>query len=624
MQDIVIKTPSMNSVIHCGKGTFEKYATKLAEKKIFIVTDSNVYKYYKELIEKTFGNAPLFIIKAGEKSKNKNTLFKILDKMVEVQLTRSATVVALGGGVVGDITGLAASLYMRGTHLVQIPTTLLAQVDSSVGGKTAVDYGKVKNAIGAFYQPEEVIIDPLFLDTLPKREIRCGLGEIIKYATLNRCIYEKLLSTSDFFDKSFLEEITAPCVQHKADCVEKDEHDLNGLRKSLNVGHTTGHALELYYGKRSHGEYVLIGLYHEMYIANRCGIICPEYKQNFEKFIKKVIGKVPCFDDIENAARLAVHDKKNKTATEISFVVPQKKYEWGEVLLPVNKYVELVKECNEFIKTGKEHVLKLTVIGKDVSQSSSPKMHKFIASHTGHEMIYDNISIPEEQFEDKIGEILDSYDGMNVTIPFKLSIIPRLKETHGAASALHSVNTVNTLRHGFSTDGAGFMLMLENENVHLECKSVLLLGAGGAGRAVAYEMIESGATVEVYDRSEESLSCLVADVPKVKALKEVLPKKYDIIINATGVGMHKSVGKTPVGEEILSLCDTAIDLIYVPEKSRFLEIAESLGKKIINGKAMLFYQAYVAQLIYYNRFGWGNDYSAEAKKLYEEYLKEGL
>ncbi|MDE7439555.1 MAG: 3-dehydroquinate synthase [Clostridia bacterium] len=191
MTDIILNTAS-TSVIHCGEGAFSKYAPRIEGRK-FIVTDTNVYKLYSNMIEEYFADAPIKIIPAGEKSKTLSKLTEILNAMADASLKRDCTVIAFGGGVIGDIAGLAASLYMRGVKVVQIPTTLLAQVDSSVGGKTAVDFKNVKNLIGTFYQPQEVIVDPIFLKTLPTREIRCGLGEIIKYGALDKNIYDKLL-----------------------------------------------------------------------------------------------------------------------------------------------------------------------------------------------------------------------------------------------------------------------------------------------------------------------------------------------------------------------------------------------------------------------------------------------
>ena len=161
----------ISSTIHCGEGAFSEYAPRIMGRK-FIVTDSNVLRLYSRLIKETFADSPIFVLPAGERSKTLSKLTEILSAMADAGIKRDCTVIALGGGVVGDIAGLAASLYMRGVKLVQIPTTLLAQVDSSVGGKTAVDFKHIKNLIGSFYQPQEVIVDPMFLKTLPAREIR--------------------------------------------------------------------------------------------------------------------------------------------------------------------------------------------------------------------------------------------------------------------------------------------------------------------------------------------------------------------------------------------------------------------------------------------------------------------
>lgn len=354
MEDIVISTPTVNSVIHCGKGAFGRFAPAVAQKKPFIITDGNVAKIYGGLIKETFGEAPLHVIPAGEASKNTARLIAILKDMVERGVTRSSTVVAFGGGVVGDIAGLAASLYMRGVNVVQIPTTLLAQVDSSVGGKTAVDMCGVKNVIGTFYQPSEVIVDPMFLQTLPKRGIRCGLGEIVKYGGIDGEIYSCLINNRNrLFDSGFWEAITAPCIRHKAKVVSGDERDLTGARKTLNLGHTTGHAFELCYKRKSHGEFVLIGIYYELYIAYRKGLCTEKYASDFRALIKKVIGSVPAYDDAEKAARIAKYDKKNSVQTTISVVAPAAVGKSVEIKLPADEYAALVAECARAIKEKK-------------------------------------------------------------------------------------------------------------------------------------------------------------------------------------------------------------------------------------------------------------------------------
>ncbi len=352
MIDIYLQTNTMQSVIRCGAGVFDKYAPRLKGRQLFIVTDKNVYSYYGKAMHETFGNSvPVKILPAGESSKTQRYLFEILQAMVDADMKRGCTVIAFGGGVVGDIAGLSASLYMRGVRLVQIPTTLLSQVDSSVGGKTAVDFKNVKNLIGTFYQPEEVLVDPVFLRTLPAREIRCGLGEIIKYGALDKDIYEKLWKNrTKMKNLDFLGEITADCIRYKAAVVSKDERDLNGLRKTLNLGHTTGHAFELFYGKKSHGEFVLIGAYYEIFIAQKLGIGGGKYYENLITLIKRVIKDIPAYEDIESAALMAKFDKKNSKAAKISMIVPKCEGESAEIDIGIDEYVKLITECRDSLK----------------------------------------------------------------------------------------------------------------------------------------------------------------------------------------------------------------------------------------------------------------------------------
>lgn len=345
MQDITISTPTVNSVIHCGEGALERYAPTVHGKP-FVITDSNVYKLYAPLIEKTFGDCHLFVLPAGEKSKNQNILIKILKHMIDCGVTRKSTAIAFGGGVVGDIAGLAASLYMRGINVVQVPTTLLSQVDSSVGGKTAIDFMGVKNVIGSFYQPSQVIVDPLFLKTLPLREIRCGLGEIVKYGALDAEIYKKLIENErSLSDLSFLRDITAGCIRHKARVVTEDEKDLSGARKTLNLGHTTGHAFELYYKRKSHGEFVLIGMYYELYIAEKRGVCDRQYADSLRGLIAKVINKIPAFSDAYEAAKVARFDKKNEEQTSVSIIVPASVGRSAEITLPLKEYADEIAAC---------------------------------------------------------------------------------------------------------------------------------------------------------------------------------------------------------------------------------------------------------------------------------------
>ncbi len=353
MQNIEINAPAVNSVVRCGAGVFEKHIGAYRKGQVFVVTDTNVYALYAELIKNALGEVPVYVFPAGERSKTLTTLTRILGAMLSAGMTRSCTVIAFGGGVVGDVAGLAASLYMRGVRLVQVPTTLLSQVDSSVGGKTAVDFKGVKNTIGTFYQPCEVLADSLFLKTLPAREIRCGLGEIVKYGALDSGIYSMLKGRKVLSDIEFLESVTAPCIRHKAQVVRADERDLTGERKTLNLGHTTGHAFELYYKRKSHGEFVLIGMYYELFIAVRRQICAEQYADGLRALIKKAIKTVPAYPDAVTAALNAKFDKKNDSISEVSLIVPAEEGRSAEIKLPLEEYAEEIACCAEFIRSGK-------------------------------------------------------------------------------------------------------------------------------------------------------------------------------------------------------------------------------------------------------------------------------
>lgn len=265
--------------------------------------------------------------------------------------------------------------------------------------------------------------------------------------------------------------------------------------------------------------------------------------------------------------------------------------------------------------------LNLAVIGKDVSKSTSPQIHTFIAERMGNEVNYKSVSIPENEFEGKAESLFKDYDGFNVTIPYKLAIIPYLEKVSGDAEVFGAVNTVRSHdKSGYNTDGLGFSLMLKNNGVDVDGQEVLVLGAGGAGRSVCKKLSDAGAKVSVFDMRYESCKAVANEFRGVVSLEKIEVKPYFLIVNATGIGMHRTEGLSPVNEELLKLCTVAVDLIYTPKKSVFLMIAESLGKKIINGEAMLFYQAYYSECIY---FGTEPD-EKQAKELFEQYTEVKL
>lgn len=229
--------------------------------KAAVITDSNVNALYgakmRESLEQAGIKYEMLVVPAGEKSKSGKTYLSVLEKLAEGEYTRSDVVVAFGGGVIGDLAGFVAATYLRGVKLVQIPTTLLSFVDSSVGGKTAINLSAGKNLAGAFYQPEAVLCDYDFAGTLPPREVACGMAEIIKYGMIFDESLLRLLESG--MDKHAIEVIVR-CVELKKLVVERDERD-NGERQLLNFGHTLGHAVEKESGYRySHGQAVAYGM----------------------------------------------------------------------------------------------------------------------------------------------------------------------------------------------------------------------------------------------------------------------------------------------------------------------------------------------------------------------------
>lgn len=287
-----------------------------------IISDTNVSPIYsdrvKDSLEKSGFETSVFVFEAGESSKRLSTIEKMYTHLFENNITRTDIIVALGGGVTGDMAGFAAATYLRGIDFVQIPTSLLAQVDSSVGGKTAVDLPAGKNLVGAFWQPVLVLIDPDTLHTLPGKFFKDGLGEVVKYGCIRSAsLFERLENENA---KDFIDDIIFECVSIKRDVVEHDERD-TGERAILNFGHTLGHALEKLngYTNLTHGEAVAAGSAIITRISERHGLTAQGTAQRLENLLKKydlpVTSEFP-LAEIVNATR---GDKKS-TGKSIKFV----------------------------------------------------------------------------------------------------------------------------------------------------------------------------------------------------------------------------------------------------------------------------------------------------------------
>ena len=267
--ELTVKTDMGNYPIYIERGALARVSElfSLGGRRICVVTDSGVPEHYVRTVEKACGAALVFCFPAGEENKTFDTLRALLGELLALHFDRSDAIVAVGGGVVTDLAGFAASVYMRGIDFYNIPTTLLSQVDASVGGKTAVDFDGYKNMIGAFWQPRGVLIDPQTLDTLPRRRISDGLAEVIKMAlTCNAALFERiehsdLMPRDDGKMPTQIDEIIALALAIKIYVVESDVRE-GGLRRVLNFGHTLGHAIESSsgLGERYHGECVALGM----------------------------------------------------------------------------------------------------------------------------------------------------------------------------------------------------------------------------------------------------------------------------------------------------------------------------------------------------------------------------
>ncbi len=309
------------------KSIFDKY---ISGQQVLIITNETIAPHYLETVMSLFSSkfkVSSCVLPDGEEYKTLTYLNKIFDALLEGRFNRSVTLVALGGGVIGDMTGFAAASYQRGVNFIQIPTTLLSQVDSSVGGKTGVNHPLGKNMIGAFYQPKCVVIDTATLSTLPDKELSAGLAEVIKYGAICDAGFfgwlEENMSALLRRDSQALTYAIKTSCEKKADIVAQDEKE-SGIRATLNFGHTFGHAIEAHmgYGKWLHGEAVAAGMCMAAELSFILGWLSESEKQRIKQLCKKAGLPVhkPSHMKADDFIRYMQSDKKN-VSSEIRFVL---------------------------------------------------------------------------------------------------------------------------------------------------------------------------------------------------------------------------------------------------------------------------------------------------------------
>lgn len=348
MKKITIKTQTKQYHYYSGTaiaGTvLQQISKKLGKGKLFIAVDEHVLKYHRAYIAEitsVYNRQPeIFTVVSGEKAKSFTVLQKLLKALLSAGCGRDTLLLAIGGGVTGDLAAFAASIYKRGIQVVHVPTTLLSMIDSSVGGKTGINFEGLKNIIGTFYQPDAVIADTIFLDTLPVREFNSGLGEAVKYAFLGDLASFNLImrfisnqnSKHGSVNKQLLTQLIGLCVAIKAQVVEQDEHE-TGLRKILNLGHTFAHAIETV-GKYTiyHGEAVAAGTEMALHVSGLMGILDEQKVQDYIRITRRITvpDKVKKMDAAELITAMR-QDKKNASG-EIRLVLVK---DIGELLIDV-------------------------------------------------------------------------------------------------------------------------------------------------------------------------------------------------------------------------------------------------------------------------------------------------
>jgi 3-dehydroquinate synthase len=299
-----------------------------SKRKVCVITDENVAKSQADFMLEVFEGAKQFVLPSGETTKSLEHLGSLYDFLCENEMDRKAVLFAFGGGVIGDLTGFAAASYLRGIDFYQVPTTLLAMVDSSVGGKTGINIKGGKNLVGAFYQPEAVFIDTDLLQTLPSREFSAGMAEAIKTGLLGDAkLYEKICGV-ERLDASHpdLRKVILSCCQLKAKVVEADEKELesSGGRALLNLGHTFGHAIEAVtgYGTYLHGEAVAIGLNLALELSIACDYKVENLRESLPALLKKYELPLTLTKsiDLDALVKSMYHDKKARNG-KLRFVL---------------------------------------------------------------------------------------------------------------------------------------------------------------------------------------------------------------------------------------------------------------------------------------------------------------
>lgn len=546
-----------------------------------IVTDRNVDSLYSDQVMESLTKAGYrpskYVIEPGEANKDLANYKAIIDHMSEAEMTRQDMVIALGGGLVGDLAGFCAATYQRGIGLVQVPTSLLAMIDSSVGGKTAINTRHGKNQIGAFYQSDLVVCDIKTLESLGDLDWSSGMGEMVKYAVLDKSLdIEKIASRSDL---GALIENIYKAISIKAKYVLADEFD-KGQRQALNLGHTLGHAIEkLSDYKLRHGQAVAIGLNLISRYAVARGMMKFSDLITISMALDKAGLDINCPYDMDQMIDLIRADKKRQ-GDKINLVIPRS---LGDCQIVETDLDDLASFDTRPVNTRD---IRSGLLGEKLSHSKSPELHARLGDYDYQ--LY-------EITKDKIDSYMENYplDCSNVTIPYKQTLVKYCEDLSQRAQSIGAVNTIVRLGdgslYGDNTDYYGFSKMVEALGLEVKGKYVLILGSGGASLTVKAYMEDMGAgtIVTISRRGQDNYDNLDRHY-----------EKAHIIVNTTPLGMYPHLDEIPLDLEGFKGLEAVLDLIYNPEETRLISQAKAMGIASINGMTMLEEQARLASFIF--------------------------
>lgn len=552
--------------------------------RVCIVTDRNVDSLYSDQVMASLAQAGYrpskYVIEPGEASKDLANYQAIIDHMSEAEMTRQDMVIALGGGLVGDLAGFCAATYQRGIGLVQVPTSLLSMIDSSVGGKTAINTSHGKNQIGAFYQPDLVVCDIKTLESLGDLDWSSGMGEMIKYAVLDKSLdIEKIASRSDL---GALIENIYQAISIKAKYVLADEFD-KGQRQALNLGHTLGHAIEkLSDYKLRHGQAVAIGLNLISRYAVARGMMKFSDLITISMALDKAGLDINCPYEMDQMIDLIRADKK-RLGDKINLVIPRS---LGDCQIVETDIDDLASFDTRLVNTRD---IRSGLLGEKLSHSKSPELHARLGDYDYQ--LY-------EIARDKIDSYMENYplDCSNVTIPYKQTLVKYCDDLSQRAQSIGAVNTIVRLGdgslYGDNTDYYGFSKMVEALGLEVKGKYILILGSGGASLTVKAYMEDMGAgtIVTISRRGQDNYDNLDRHY-----------EKAHIIVNTTPLGMYPHLDEIPLDLEGFKGLEAVLDLIYNPEETRLISQTKAMGIASINGMTMLEEQARLASFIFRQR-----------------------